>query len=200
MKILPSGIQMQEQNIFGLVLTGGKSTRMGEDKAYIEYHGKPQVEYVFDVLSVHCNKVFTSVFPGKAISERLNPLADQFEIKGPLNGILTALSHHPDNAWIIVAVDMPYVDERVIEQLIRERKPEMIATCFYNKAEKFPEPLLTLWEPKALPLLNKFVSTGKISPKEFLMENQVHLIIPKNKNVILNINSKEEYQDYKKST
>jgi molybdopterin-guanine dinucleotide biosynthesis protein A len=190
---------MKEQNIYGLILTGGKSSRMGEDKAYIDYHGKPQVEYMFDILTRHCDKVLTSVFKGQRLSEKLNPLTDQFEMKGPMNGILTALTHHSDKAWIVVAVDMPYVDEHVIEQLIHERKPEKVATCFYNEAEKFPEPLLTLWEPKAFPLLNQFVATGRISPKEFLMQNDVHLIIPKNINIILNINSQEEYRDYKNS-
>jgi molybdopterin-guanine dinucleotide biosynthesis protein A len=190
---------MKEQNIYGLILTGGKSTRMGEDKAYIDYHGKPQVEYMFDILAKHCDKVFTSIYREQNLDEELNPLADQFEMKGPMNGILTALTHHHDKAWITVAVDMPYVDEHVIEQLIHERKPEKIATCFYNEVEKFPEPLLTLWEPKALPLLNQFVGAGKISPREFLMQNDVHVIIPKNRNIILNINSKEEYRDYKKS-
>jgi molybdopterin-guanine dinucleotide biosynthesis protein A len=190
---------MKEQNIYGLILTGGKSSRMGEDKSYIDYHGRPQVEYMFDILARHCDKVFTSVYQGQKLAGELNPLADQFEMKGPMNGILTALAHNQDKAWITVAVDMPNVDEHVIERLIHERKREKVATCFYNEAEKFPEPLLTLWEPKAFPLLNQFVATGRISPKEFLMQNDVHLIIPKNKNIILNINSKEEYRDYKKS-
>jgi molybdopterin-guanine dinucleotide biosynthesis protein A len=188
-----------EQKIYGLILTGGKSSRMGEDKAYIDYHGKPQVEYMFDILVKHCDKVFTSAFKGQKLAEKLNPLADQFDIRGPMNGILTAFTHHHDRAWIIVAVDMPYVDENVIDQLIHERKPEKVATCFYNESEKFPEPLLTLWEPKAFPLLSQFVAAGRISPKEFLMQNDVHLIVPKNKNIILNINSREEYRDYKKS-
>jgi molybdopterin-guanine dinucleotide biosynthesis protein A len=191
---------MKEENIYGLILTGGKSTRMGEDKAYIHYHGKPQVEYMFDVLSIRCDKVFASIYKEQIVAENLNPLVDQFEINGPMNGILTALTLYPEKAWITVAVDMPYVDERVVEQLIRHRKQEKVATCFYNETEKIPEPLLTLWEPKAFPLLNEFVEAGRISPKEFLMENDVEFIIPQDKRIIKNINSRQEYLDYKNSS
>jgi molybdenum cofactor guanylyltransferase len=187
---------VKDPEIYGLVLAGGRSTRMGSDKGLISYHGKPQREFLFEVLDACCGQVFTSGNAGQHIPSQLNPLEDQFDIKGPMNGILTAFGHYPDKAWIAVAVDMPYVDLPVIKLLISNRRKEKLATCFYNEAERFPEPLITLWEPAVFPLLKEFTRQDRISPKEFLKENDIHLVIPDDRKFLLNINSPDEYRKY----
>jgi molybdopterin-guanine dinucleotide biosynthesis protein A len=185
-------------DIFGLVLSGGRSTRMGVDKGSVIYHGVPQREFLFQCLKKYCVRVYTSCYAEQVVAAELNPLEDQFEMKSPMNGILSAFATHPDVAWLVVAVDMPYVDERVLDQLIAARNREKTATCFYNEQEKFPEPLLTLWESKAFPLLLEFAEKGRISPKDFLSSNDVQLIIPSDPIILININDKEEYLRFKK--
>ena len=183
-------------DMYGLVLAGGKSTRMGTDKGSLDYHGMPQREFLFNILNKFCHKVFTSCYAGQNIPKELNPLEDQYEIKGPMNGILSALKQDPDKAWIIVAVDMPCVVDKVFEQLISNRNKKKVATCFYNESEKFPEPLLTIWEPTALPLLLAFVEEGRTSPRDFLTSNSVQLIIPEDPKILLGINHRDEYYKF----
>jgi molybdopterin-guanine dinucleotide biosynthesis protein A len=185
-------------DIYGLILSGGRSTRMGTDKGTIVYHEMPQREFLFNILKKYCKKVFTSCHSEQNIPQELNPLEDQFEIKGPMNGILSAFKKFPEKAWLIVAVDMPYADEVVFEQLMTNRNRKKVATCFYNEAEEFPEPLLTLWERKAFPLLLEFFLRGRVSPKDFLAENDVQLVIPQDPKILISINDKEEYLKFKK--
>jgi molybdenum cofactor guanylyltransferase len=185
-------------DIYGLILSGGRSTRMGTDKGTLTYHDIPQREFLFGTLKKYCDQVFTSCYSGQNIPQELNPLEDQFEIKGPMNGILSAFTKYPEKTWLILAVDMPYVDEGVFDQLIANRNPKKTATCFYNEAESFPEPLLTLWEPKAFPLLWNFFLQDRISPKDFLAENDIQLIIPKDARILISINNKDEYLKLKK--
>jgi molybdopterin-guanine dinucleotide biosynthesis protein A len=185
-------------DIFGLVLSGGRSTRMGSDKGSVIYNGMPQREFLFQCLKKYCAQVYTSCHTGQPVAPELNPLEDQFDMKSPMNGILSAFEKHPDVAWLVVAVDMPYVDERVLEQLIAARNTIKVATCFYNEKGEFPEPLLTLWETKAFPLLLEFTEKGRISPKDFLTDNDVHMIIPENPVILININDKEEYLKFKR--
>ena len=176
-------------DLYGLVLAGGKSTRMGTDKGLNSYHGRPQREHLFHLLSACCAEVFTSCHAGQQIPADLNPLPDQYHLKSPIKGILTAFKKFHDQAWLIVAVDMPYVDHHVLETLIRNRDRSRVATCFYNASEKLPDPLLTLWEPLSYPLLLKFVEQGKISPRDFLSAHNAHMIPPPNNKTLLNINT-----------
>lgn len=159
------------------------------DKGLIAYHGKPQREHLFDLLSKQCVAVFTSCNASQQVPVYLNPVVDQFDLQSPLNGILTAFQKSPDKAWLTVAVDMPYVDDHVLETLIKHRDPVKIATCFYNEAEKLPDPLLTIWEPASYPLLLKFVEQGKISPRDFLSAHGARMITPPDDRTLLNINS-----------
>jgi molybdenum cofactor guanylyltransferase len=176
----------------GLVLSGGKSSRMGKDKGLIDFHGKPQREYLFDLLSSCANEVYTSLNASQTIPAHLNPLTDEFDFQSPINGILSALKKDSQKAWLVVAVDMPNVNEKVLHYLISQRDKTKTATCFYNKETALPEPLLTIWEPAAFPLLLDFVKSGKISPRDFLNTHQVKLINPPDQNVLVNINSPDQ--------
>jgi molybdopterin-guanine dinucleotide biosynthesis protein A len=188
---------MKIPQLFGLVLAGGKSTRMGSDKALIAYQGKTQREVLFDALAKSCEQVFTSANSTQDVPATLNPLLDEYDIKGPMNGILSAFKNFPDKAWLIVAVDMPCVDDQVLGQLILNRNTKKVATCFYNEEQKFPEPLLTLWEPLAFPLLLKWYEGGNVSPKHFLASHEVQFVKPHDPKIFLNINSQEDVQRYR---
>jgi molybdopterin-guanine dinucleotide biosynthesis protein A len=188
---------MDIPHIFGLVLAGGKSTRMGSDKGLIAYHTKSQREVLFDILARNCERVFTSSNESQDVPASLNPLLDAYDIKGPMNGILSAFKNFPDKAWLIVAVDMPCVDDQVLGQLISARNISKVATCFYNEEQKFPEPLLTLWEPMAFSLLLKWYEGGNVSPKHFLANHDVQLVKPHDQKIFSNINSQEDVDRYR---
>lgn len=181
-------ILKNENNINGLILTGGQSSRMGEDKSLLMYHDLPQREYLFKLMQKFCVKVFTSCRNDQNVPSALNPIVDHYNFTGPLNGILSAITLDPEKGWLIIAVDMPYVDESALQLLITNRDETKVATCFYNKAEKFPEPLLTLWESAAYPLLLNFVKERNTSPRHFLNTHPVKLIDSPNEQILLNVN------------
>ena len=173
----------------GLVLAGGRSTRMGTDKGLMSYHGKPQREHLFDLLKEVCETVYTSCRKDQDVAEINNPLIDLFEIPGPMNGILSAFGHAPDTSWLIVAVDMPYVTRQALELLLTQRDQKKVATCFYNPELNDCEPLLTLWEPIAYPLLQEFVKEGNLSPQKFLRTHDANVIHIPDANLLKNFNS-----------
>ncbi|MDL5048004.1 NTP transferase domain-containing protein [Oscillatoria amoena NRMC-F 0135] len=107
----------------GLILAGGRSSRLGFDKNSLQFHGKPQPEYLAEILKPFCKQVFIS--SRIELNELVIPvLTDYFTIEGPLNGLLTAFRHKPDTAWLTVPVDMPNVDTRLIKVLIEGRNPK----------------------------------------------------------------------------
>ncbi len=182
--------------IFGLVLAGGQSSRMGHDKGLIEFYGKPQREYVFDMLRNVCDDVFLSCKQDHDVPTKLNPLPDRFDLAGPLNGILTAFHQNSHCAWLTVPVDMPLIDQSVLEYLLQHRDTSGMATCFFDSDGVNPEPLVAVWEPHAYPLLEKGVMEGQDSPRKFLKQHRVHIIPAPDTRVFININSPAELERF----
>ncbi|HEX7014478.1 MAG TPA: NTP transferase domain-containing protein [Cyclobacteriaceae bacterium] len=179
----------------GLILAGGKSSRMGRDKSLIVFHNLPQRVHLFNLLKTFCRKVYLSCKNTAGIPEHLNPLRDRFQIDSPLNGILSAFEHEPGAPWLAVAVDMPYIDAKTLETLIQNRNGKKIATCFYDSDGTKPEPLLTIWEPHAFPLLRDFHARGGFSPRQFLIENDIHLLTAPDQRALVNVNTEGELGD-----
>lgn len=183
---------MVHSDVYGLVLAGGRSIRMGTDKGLLEYKGKPQREYLFELLSSVCERAFTSCRKEQNVPSLFQPIIDKFDYEGPINGILSAIETHSDKAWLIVAVDMPFVDEASLQFLLTKRDKSKLATCFLHEPENFPEPLLTLWEPAAYPKLSEYASKGNISPRMFLESNVIKAVRPPDKKVLCNINYRQD--------
>ena len=181
----------------GLILAGGKSLRMGHDKGLIEYHNVSQREYLYNLLSNFCASVFTSCKDTQNIPGRFNPLLDKYDFDSPLNGILTAFSHDAIASWLTVPIDMPLIDAEMISYLLSKRNVAKVATCFYDSDGKNPEPLITIWEPQAYPLLLNFQKQGKVSPRDFLKQHDSHIIEIPDRNSLANINSPEELERFK---
>lgn len=182
----------KRRRVNGLVLAGGYSTRMGTDKGLLVYHDVPQREFVFNLLAQHCTSVFTSCRADQAVPNKLNPIRDTFDIRGPLNGILSAFHYEHDVAWLVVAIDMPFVDSQVIDTLLSHRDVKCVATCYFNRDTQLPEPLLTLWESHAYPLLQQFSKSGHVSPREFLRTHPVRMIEPPNDKTLINVNRPQD--------
>lgn len=184
--------------IYGLVLSGGKSTRMGADKGLIEYHGIPQREYLYQMLSEVCDQTYMSL---REEQEEKVPfgyatLTDEDKFRGPFNGMLSAHNRHPEVAWLVLACDLPLMDLSSVKQLIAERNPEKLATAFANEDDPLPEPLCAIWEPHGLQKAISYLEAGNgTCPRKFLINNDTQLVFPKNKNAILNANSQEDYQE-----
>lgn len=183
--------------ITGLILSGGKSSRMHVDKDLIIYHGKPQREYLTDLLHIFCKDVFVSCRKEQASSIK-NSISDHFDLNSPLNGILSAFHFDPEATWLTVPIDMPNIDKKVIEYLLKHRDTHKAATCFTDSDGEEPEPLLTLWEPKSKPMLFDFFNSGGYSVKKFMQENDVNIIPCPHREWLVNINTEEELNKYLK--
>ncbi|MBT8144878.1 MAG: NTP transferase domain-containing protein [Gammaproteobacteria bacterium] len=179
----------------GLVLAGGRSVRMKQDKALIEYHGLPQVRWAFELLKPFCSRVFVSVAPGQddPVRERLPRMVDDTEGLGPAGGMLTAHQREPRSSWLIVACDLPYLDEEVLAHLVRHRDPASIATAFQSAHDDLPEPLCAIWEPSGLRALAKQVAGGRSCPRKTLINGDVCLLPPLRAMALDNINTPAEH-------
>lgn len=189
---------MKKAKLYGLVLSGGKSTRMGEDKGEIAYHGIPQRDYLYQLLSDLCDKTFMSIRSEQKddFANNVNVIIDENTYRGPYNGLLSAHNSEPNVAWLVLACDLPLIDTNVLKQLISERNSNKIATAFATKDSKLPEPLCAIWESKALSDSVAYLQAGNgTCPRKFLINADIQLVFPENDAVLMNANSKEDYKD-----
>ena len=183
----------------GLVLAGGKSQRMGKDKGALEYFGKPHREYLADILNKSVNQTFISCRKNQdeLIESRYNKLYDTFEGLGPYGAILSAFREQPNRAWFTIACDLPHLDKKTINQLVASRNPSKLATCFHNPETKFPEPLITIWEPRAYPVLLEFLSQGYSCPRKVLINTDIEEVQMDDPIHMLNANDPETFKEAK---
>ncbi|MDM9631747.1 molybdenum cofactor guanylyltransferase [Robiginitalea aurantiaca] len=189
---------LQGNEIMGLVLAGGQSRRMGTDKGKLEYHNKPQREYLYEELKTLCSGVFLSIRPEQAseIPEGMDFILDENVFKGPFNGLLSAHHAYPEAAWLVVACDLPLVDKKVLQYLIERRDPGAMATAFATHKSGLPEPLAAIWEPLGLKTAETYMQTSESScPRKFLINGNTALVFPEDDLWLSNANEPGEYAD-----
>lgn len=183
----------------GLVLAGGKSSRMGFDKTEIQYFDKPQKYHLADVMKSFCEEVFISVADASSANDSAySYITDSFLGLGPKGAILSAMKTDPNAAWLVLASDLPLVDADAIDFLVKNRQAKSIATAYIKDEDSFPEPLFAIWEPKAYPVLLDFLSIGYSCPRKTLINSDTHRLLIKNENSLMNANEPEEMNAAKK--
>ena len=183
--------------LYGLVLTGGHSTRMQMDKSILDYHGQKQSEYCFDLLLRYCDKVFISNrkdqshLAGHKGFPQIHDL-ETFGDIGPLGGLLSAMHKYPDADWLVLACDLPFVNERTIERLIQKRNRRKMATAYISTNDGLPEPLCAIYQAKSQPRLLRLFKKGIHCPRKLLINSNVELLRQRDRSELENINSPDE--------
>ena len=187
-------------SLYGLVLTGGKSSRMGKDKSLLNYHGKMQVEVCYDLLKNFCEKIFISnredqaELPGHKGLPQIHDHQNYSGI-GPLAGILSAMEEYPKTAWLVLACDLPYVSAATIQHLIQNRNPKQLATAYKSAQNQLPEPLCAIYEPEFYQAILKFLKQGIDCPRKIMINSDVKLLEQTDAAALDNINNPEEFKN-----
>lgn len=183
-------------NLKGLVLAGGKSQRMGSPKDLMDWYGKEQRYFAADLLKNFCEEVYISCRQEQLdhFNSEYNALTDTFLGMGPFGGILTALRSDREAAWLVVACDLPLLNEETLKFLVDNRDESKIATTYESPFDGLPEPLITIWEPKSYPELLQFLGLGKTCPRKVLINRDTHILKPSDPDALMNVNTPQDAQ------
>ncbi|MGF1447789.1 MAG: molybdenum cofactor guanylyltransferase [Opitutales bacterium] len=149
--------------IDGVVLAGGRSSRMGRDKASLMFQGQTLLGRAKRALRPLCQAVYVSIrreqrVPREFEADRV--IRDRFEAGGALAAIVSVLRSTPDRPWLVLACDLPHVEPELLEDLLLQRNPVRDATAFVTGEDGSVEPLCTLYEPSALDPLSLALDNG----------------------------------------
>jgi len=185
--------------VYGLVLAGGRSSRMGRDKAALPYgQGAPQLERAMELLRRHVERAYVSVRAdqqGDPLRARYPQIPDSETHAGlgPIAGVLAAQTRHPEAAWLVLACDLPLLDDATLTHLARSRDPARLATAYRSSHDGLPEPLCAIYEPHSHEPLAAYVAAGKTCPRRFLGGVDTLLLDEPNPRALDNINTPQEY-------
>lgn len=181
--------------LYGLVLAGGRSSRMHADKAALTYRRRPQLELAFELLTPFVSRAWVSVRE----DQRDDPLRAAYPqivdgpgVEGPIAGIIAALSAHSEAAWLVVACDLPLLDANTLRGLLAGRDNSRLATAFRSATDGLPEPLCAIYEPASRESILRFVASGISCPRKFLSRHDVALLAPASPSALANTNTPEE--------
>lgn len=181
--------------LFGLVLAGGESVRMGRDKASLDYHGEPQAQRCFRMLGNCCEKVYLSLAansPRQDWMDEQTILDDSYDRIGPMGGILTALESHSTAGWLVMACDIPLVTVETIQHLCLQRDSESHVTA-YRSDDGRAEPLLAIYEAKGVEDMRQRVRSENYRLRDFIEANLAHMLSPNDPEGLVNVNTIEEH-------
>ena len=187
---------------YGLVVCGGKSSRMGSDKSMIVYHHKPQAYYMYDMLLPLCRKVFLSCNMRQThqYADRYNLLPDLpvYENIGPAAALLTAFNHYPDVNFLAAGCDFPFITNEELKNLLATGERKNTATALYNTIENIYEPLLAWYPAECLRGLGNLVEMEQYSIQQFLRATNAIKINPAHQKLIISVDTPEAFTAVKR--
>ncbi|MDY8138156.1 molybdenum cofactor guanylyltransferase [Aquimarina sp. 2201CG5-10] len=182
---------LQNQNITGIILAGGKSSRMGQEKGLKLHNGIPFIQHIIKAIESVTKNILI-------ITNRLDYnqfgypcYSDIIPNKGPVGGIYTGLSNTHTTHNIVLSCDVPFVTSSVLENLVLKHNTQ------YDVVQYEETPLVALYHQSTIKQFLKSIEEDKLSLKKTLSSLKVKNIPIKESIVplIKNINTPQQYNE-----
>lgn len=193
-------VRCEKTSLYGCILIGGKSSRMGQPKHLIKTNDNiTWLDHSVNILSPFVdNVILAGAGDIPPHMESLERITDERNVAGPLAGILSAMNSWPTANWIVLACDMPLISKDAVSWLLGQYDESKCAGVVpQNQATGKMDPLFAYYSSKAITLFDKIRASGRFSitqivknPEIFTPSIPAELI-----NNWRNINTQEQLRD-----
>ena len=160
-------------SVSAAIMAGGKSTRMGRDKAWIELDGKPLITRVADVLAQVADEVIIVANDPRYAALGLRVVPDRFPDGGALGGIATGVAAASFDRVLVAACDMPFLSVKVWRVLLdHSRDSDVVIPKIGNELET----LHALYAKTCVTAMERALSAGKMRVISFFDAVRVYTI------------------------
>jgi len=180
-----------------IILAGGKSTRMGHDKAFLPIGKKSVIESVYQSLS----EIFDDVIVAASRENRgqfqgMKSVSDKIAGQGPLMGIVTGLEASDSEVNFITACDIPEINIPLIYDLFAYSEDYDIVVPSFE--EDFKEPLFGIYRKSVIPAAERMLSEHRRSVDSIFSSVNTKILSVNNSGWYVNLNTREDYKKYLK--
>ena len=180
----------------GFVLVGGRSSRMGRDKARLPLHGKTLVEHVASAVAEAAGSVTLVGAPDRYQSLGLPILPDSRPGAGPLAGIHTALSASRADWNLIAACDMPVISAPFLQSLLAAAESSAADCLIPSGASGLPEPLCAVYHSRCRAAIQAALDRGVRKVMDGLAGLRIATRSVPDSDWFRNVNTPEEWANY----
>ena len=186
---------MTADPVYALVLAGGESRRMGQDKALLVRDGRSQLAHIVALLESVADRVFVSTRREQVTEkerQRFEQIVDRYTDIGPVAGILSAMDEFPGTDWLVVACDLPNIDATTLRFLLDNRSQEQPFTAFRSSHDDLPEPLCAIYRAGSDTIVRQFVNDGIVCPRKILIRSDTKLLEQPDPVALDNVNTPDD--------
>lgn len=148
---------IDRKDITGIVLAGGKSSRMGTDKGFLDLNGKPFISYSISALKPLVSETLIIANTPEYDVFKLKRIEDKIKDAGPLAGIYSGLNQSKTDYNIVLSCDIPLIRTEVLEELIKVQHSDTDVVQVVSNGKQMP--LIALYHKRCkdlfYPLLQK---------------------------------------------
>jgi molybdopterin-guanine dinucleotide biosynthesis protein A len=178
----------------GFVLTGGRSTRMGRDKALLSINGQALCEHIGDVVAAVSEKVFLIGHPERYGHLKYECLADIHPDLGPMSGLETALRSGQAEFHVVVSCDVLNIQAEWLQALLTQASAANAPNCVVAEdAAGNVQPLCAVYRRACAPAVSRALSDGRLRMMDLLHELAARRV--KLDEVVMNVNTPKDYKE-----
>jgi molybdopterin-guanine dinucleotide biosynthesis protein A len=176
-----------------IILAGGKSLRVGKDKAFLRLNNQPLINHVFN----HMKTIFSEIMVVvkneeqkrrmEKVLKNVKIVEDRNKISSPIAGIKEGVKHSKNDYVFVVACDMPFLDEKTVKRLLSEMK-EGVECVVYSRENSY-EPLCAVYKKEVFTECDLKDSLHSLINR---IENKILILVNKEKLNFFNINTEED--------
>lgn len=189
-------MQKQTGKISVGILAGGKSTRMGRNKALLELNDRSFIQRISDEMNCFSEVLLSAAERGIYEEFGLPVVYDIHREIGPIEGIYQILQHASEEYVFICAADMPFLKKELVHYLAEHISSDYDCYCLAD--EEHLHPLCAIYSKRMLPMIEKLIEEGEYRLRSILNRVRTKYISLEytcfEKKVVRNINTREEYR------
>lgn len=175
--------------ITGIILAGGKSTRMGTDKGLMPFRGKPMIQHIINPMAKICERILVVSENSMYGMFGFELIKDEKPDYGPVMGILSGLRQSTTDRNLILSCDAPFVGFNLMKELVlKSDGANVVAAC----SSEGIHPLIAVYDRDCISVFEQAVASGEHRMRTVLKKLNVEELVVKNENLVRNLNAKED--------
>jgi molybdopterin-guanine dinucleotide biosynthesis protein A len=185
-------VHEMKYRIPAIIFAGGKSSRMGQDKALLPFAGyRTLAQYQYERLQLLFDKVYLSAKKNKFDFPSLL-ITDRYEISSPLAGIVSIFETLEADEVFILSVDAPFVGKEVIEKLLEVNRENVDAVI--AKSPNGLQPLCGIYRRSLFPSTRQRLKENNHRLGHLLLDSNSHFVDFEENTPFVNLNYPHEYE------